>query len=94
MRRTGRILLICGVFFALLSLSFAAEFYVIKDSSGKMIVVDKRPADAAVIVKGPFPTRAEAEVIIGSPAPGAAAPVPAPGAPVKPGPPPPSPPGR
>jgi len=39
----------------------ATEFYVVKDAQGKMSIVDKKPADAASIVKGPFETKAEAE---------------------------------
>jgi hypothetical protein len=39
----------------------ASEFYVAKDSQGKVSILDKKPADAKSIVKGPFATKAEAE---------------------------------
>jgi hypothetical protein len=39
----------------------ATEFYVAKDSQGKVSILDKKPADAKSIVKGPFATKAEAE---------------------------------
>ena len=36
-------------------------YYVVKGADGKMAVVDKKPADAKTIVKGPFKTKKEAE---------------------------------
>jgi hypothetical protein len=39
----------------------AGTYYVAKDASGKMMVVDKAPADAKMIVKGPFKTMDEAK---------------------------------
>ncbi|AFM24730.1 hypothetical protein [Desulfomonile tiedjei] len=39
----------------------ANEFYVAKDSQGKVSILDKKPADPASIVKGPFASKAEAE---------------------------------
>ncbi len=39
----------------------ATEFYVTKDAQGKVSIVDKKPADAKSIVKGPFANKAEAE---------------------------------
>ncbi|AFM24816.1 hypothetical protein [Desulfomonile tiedjei] len=39
----------------------AAEFYLTKDSQGKVSIVDKKPMEATSIVKGPFATKAEAE---------------------------------
>jgi hypothetical protein len=39
----------------------ATEFYVAKDSLGKVSILDKKPADTKSIVKGPFATKAEAE---------------------------------
>lgn len=47
--------------FVFASFAVAAEFYVVKDASGKVSVVDQKPADAKSIVKGPFPTKADAE---------------------------------
>jgi hypothetical protein len=87
----NRILVATALVFALCSLAFAAEYWVIREG-GKMVIVETKPADVAVIVKGPFPTRAEAEVIISGPVGGGVV-VPKPGPPVAP-PPPPPPPGR
>lgn len=39
----------------------ATEFYVAKDAQGKVSILDKKPADAKSIVKGPFASKAEAE---------------------------------
>jgi hypothetical protein len=36
-------------------------FYVTKDTAGNMVVVDKAPADAGAIVKGPFKSLEEAK---------------------------------
>jgi hypothetical protein len=91
--KLSRIILVCAVLFALCSVTFAAEYWVIKDNSGKTVIVESRPADQAVIVKGPFPTRADAEVIITAPVPGGVVvPGPAPAGPHPVAPPPP--PGR
>jgi hypothetical protein len=97
MRTSSRILLICAMLFAFCSVAFAAEYWVIRDNSDKMIIVEQRPADTAVIVKGPFATRTEAEVIITGPVSGAVVtpspvPVPPPPAVPLPLPPPPAPP--
>jgi hypothetical protein len=47
--------------FAISGVAFAADtFYVAKDVAGKIVVVDKAPADAKSIVKGPFKTIDEA----------------------------------
>jgi hypothetical protein len=43
------------------SLTFAAEYYVVKSRSGILRIVDHKPAGAATIVNGPFETAAEAE---------------------------------
>jgi hypothetical protein len=83
----NRILVACTLVFALCSLAFAAEYWVIREN-GKMVIVETKPADPVVIVKGPFPTRAEAEVIITGPAGGGVV-VPKPSPPVAPPPPPP-----
>jgi hypothetical protein len=42
----------------------ASEFYVAKDAQGKVSILDKKPADATSIVKGPFASKAEAEKAI------------------------------
>jgi len=49
------------VVFGLATVAVAADFYVVKDAAGKSAVVDKKPADAKMIVSGPFKTKAEAE---------------------------------
>jgi hypothetical protein len=64
--KSGTILAVCLVV-AMCSVGFAAEFWVIKDASGKLVIVEEKPADTAVIVKGPFVSRSEAEVIVGGP---------------------------
>ncbi len=64
-----RVLVVCAVLLAMCSVSFAAEYWVIKQN-GKLVIVESKPAEAAVIVRGPFPTRAEADVIIANPPPG------------------------
>ena len=98
--KLSRILLVCAVLFAMCSASFAAEYWVIK-RDGKLVIVETKPAEAAIIVKGPFTTRADAEVIISNPpagvvvTPGPPVPVPPPpAAPKLPLPAPPPPPGR
>ena len=56
-----RVVVICAVLaFSVATVAIAAEFYVVKDAAGKMSVVDKKPADAKSIVKGPFKTKDEA----------------------------------
>lgn len=97
--KLSRILLVCAVVFAMCSVGFAAEYWVIK-RDGKLVVVESKPADAAVIVKGPFTSRSEAEVIVTNPpsgvvvTPGPPAPVLPPSGAPKPLPAPPPPPAR
>jgi len=55
------VIVVALVAFALASVALAQEFYVVKDKAGKMSVVDKKPAYAASIVKGPFKTKDEGE---------------------------------
>ncbi len=55
------VIVVALVAFALAGVAVAQEFYVVKDKAGKTAVVDKKPADAASIVKGPFKTKGEAE---------------------------------
>ncbi len=64
--KLSRVLLVCAVLFAMCSVSFAAEYWVVKQS-GKLVIVESKPADAAIIVRGPFPTRAEADAIVVNP---------------------------
>ena len=47
--------------FGIASFAVAADFYVVKDASGKMAVVDKKPDDAKSVVKGPFTNKEAAE---------------------------------
>jgi hypothetical protein len=48
--------------FASANLAMAAsDFYVVKDSQGKVSIVDKKPEQATSIVKGPFTSKQEAE---------------------------------
>jgi hypothetical protein len=49
------------VVFGLATIAVAADFYVVKDAAGKTMVVDKKPADAKMIVSGPFKTKEDAE---------------------------------
>lgn len=59
------IIVVALVAFALCTAAVAAEFYVVKDAAGKVLVVDQKPADAKSIVKGPFPSKEEAEKSLG-----------------------------
>ncbi len=63
MRKMIRTVLLCValVAFVFSSFALAAEYYVVKDASGKVSVVDQKPADAKSIVKGPFSTKEDAE---------------------------------
>ena len=47
--------------FGMATMAIAAEFYVVKDASGKVVVVDKKPDDQKSILRGPFKTKAEAD---------------------------------
>ncbi len=63
-----RIVVVLAVLaFGVATVAVAADFYVVKDAAGKMTVVDKKPADAKSIVKGPFKTKAEAEKALKAP---------------------------
>jgi len=53
--------LVAVLAFGMATLAVAAEFYVVKGADGKPAVVDKKPADAKAVVKGPFKTKAEAD---------------------------------
>ncbi len=62
----GRGMCIVATFVALLAfgtvtMAVAADFYVVKDAAGKMIVTDKKPDDVKSVVKGPFKTKDDAE---------------------------------
>ncbi len=50
------------------------EYWVVREPSGALIIVDKKPSDPAVIVKGPFRDRKKAEVVIKESPRGSAAP--------------------
>lgn len=74
MIKTSKLLIVASVLvaFGMATMALAQEFYVVKDSAGKLAVVDKKPDDAKSIVKGPFKTKAEAEEALkaSAPAPG------------------------
>jgi hypothetical protein len=55
------VVVVALVAFGMATVSLAAEFYVVKGTDGKPAVVDKKPADAKTILKGPFKTKGEAE---------------------------------
>ena len=55
------VVVVALVAFGAATIASAAEFYIVKDAAGKMAVVDKKPADAKSVVKGPFKTKEEAE---------------------------------
>ena len=55
------VVLVALIAFGVASVAVAAEFYVVKGAGGALSVVDKKPADAKSIVKGPFKTMKEAQ---------------------------------
>jgi hypothetical protein len=55
------VVVVALISFGFATLAIAAEFYVVKDASGKMAVVDKKPDDVKSVVKGPFPNKDDAE---------------------------------
>lgn len=55
------VVLVALICFGAATVAIAADFYVVKDASGKMAVVDKKPDDVKSVVKGPFPSKDEAE---------------------------------
>jgi hypothetical protein len=62
----GRRVFIAAIFavllaFGMVTIAAAADFYIVKDAAGKMVVTDKKPEDVKSIVKGPFKNKAEAE---------------------------------
>ena len=62
----GRVMCIAATLVALLAfgtvtMAVAADFYIVKDAAGKMVVTDKKPDDVKSVVKGPFKTKDEAE---------------------------------
>ncbi len=63
MSRMMRLVVVCFalICFGTATLAIGAEFYVVKDASGKTAVVDAKPADVKSVVKGPFKTKDEAE---------------------------------
>lgn len=58
------VVLVALICFGVASVAIAADFYVVKDASGKMSVVDKKPDDVKSVVKGPFPSKDEAEKVM------------------------------
>ena len=47
--------------FGLSTMALAAEFYVVKDASGKMSITENKPTEAKALIKGPFKTKDDAE---------------------------------
>jgi hypothetical protein len=94
--RIARLMMAIGMVFVFCTVSLAAEYYVIKDKSGKLVVVETKPSDEKLIYKGPFKVKSEAEAIItqagpastmvtpGGPAGTGTVQTPAPGAPAAP----------
>jgi hypothetical protein len=51
--------------FAFSGVALAADtYYVAKDKAGKMVVVNKKPADVKMVVKGPFKSMEEAKAAL------------------------------
>lgn len=62
MKRFVRCLAVVAlVVFTFAGIAAAQEFFVVKDAGGKLVVVDKAPADAKSVVKGPFKSKDDAE---------------------------------
>lgn len=61
--KMSRVLLACTLVFAFCSLTLADQFWVVKEKSGKCVVVKKKPIDASMIVKGPFHSRKKAKLV-------------------------------
>jgi hypothetical protein len=61
----GKLIRIAVVMMALVfgisTMALAADFYIVKDASGKMSITETKPADDKSIVKGPFKTKEEAD---------------------------------
>lgn len=55
------VVMVALVAFGAATMALAADFYVVKDATGKFAVVDKKPADEKSVVKGPFKTKGDAE---------------------------------
>lgn len=56
------VVVVALVAFGFSTMAVAADFFVVKDAAGaKLSVADKKPADAKLIVKGPFKTKQEAD---------------------------------
>ncbi len=64
------IIMVALIAFGMATLAIAEDFYVVKDASGKMMVVDKKPANAKSVVKGPFKTKEEADKAMKAAGPG------------------------
>jgi len=65
--KIATLLIACLVILSFSSVSFAAEYWVIKEN-GKLIIVEKKPTNPDIVVQGPFTSRSEAEIIVSPPA--------------------------
>jgi hypothetical protein len=57
----GLVILVALAAFGMATSAVADDFFVVKDAKGQVSVVDKKPADAKSVVKGPFKTKDEAD---------------------------------
>jgi hypothetical protein len=64
MMKLSRVLLVFALVLALCPAVFAVEYWVVREKSGKCIVVKIKPTDASKIFKGPFHNRKEAVVVV------------------------------
>ena len=62
--KLSRMFLALGIVVMFCTVSMAAEYWVVKDKSGKLVIVEAKPSDESVVVKGPFKVRDEAEAIV------------------------------
>jgi hypothetical protein len=62
--KLSRVLLVFALVLALCPAVFAVEYWVVREKSGKCVVVKIKPADASLIFKGPFDNRKEAKVVL------------------------------
>jgi hypothetical protein len=64
MMKLSRVLLVFALVLALCPAAFAVEYWVVREKSGKCVVVKIKPTDASLIFKGPFHNRKEAKVVV------------------------------
>jgi hypothetical protein len=64
MMKLSRILLVFALVLTLCPAAFAVEYWVVREKSGKCVIVKIKPTDASLIFKGPFHNRKEAKVVV------------------------------